>query len=161
MKHVLKRNDFFIMNADKGAATVRLEVKYCIAKTNEQYNSRYKKLNIDSTPKHSEIVNYAIEQFIKQEMLSNLTLTKLTTDELRTPQFHILLKFHKPIIVGRAAVSSNESHVSKILELVDQFLQPYVKSLSLFVKNTTDFINRINETQYIQKDAILVRLDFK
>ena len=146
MKHVLKRNDFFIMNADKGAATVRLEVKYCIAKTNEQCNSRYKKLNIDSTPKHSEIVNYAIEHFRKQEILSNLTSSKLTADEVRTPQYHILPKIHKPIIVGRPVVSSDESHTSKILERLDQFLQPHVKSLSLFVKNTTDFINRTNET---------------
>lgn len=148
MKHVLKRNEFFIMNADKGAAIVRLEVKYCIVKTNEQlqYNSRYKKLNIDSTPKHSEIVNYTIEHLRKQEILSNLTSSKLTTDEVRRPQYHILPKIHKPIIVGRPVVSSDESHTSKILELLDQFLQPHVKSLSLFVKNTTDFINTTNET---------------
>ena len=30
-----------------------------------------------------------------------------------------------------------------------------------YIKDTSDFINRINETKYINKDLILVTLDFK
>ena len=54
------------------------------------------------------IFNSAIESFRKQELLSNLTSSKLTVDEVRTPQFYILTKIHKPNIPRRPAVSSVE-----------------------------------------------------
>ena len=58
-----KRNDPVITKADKGGATVILDVKDYIAKANEQLqdNSFYQKLNVDPTAKHSEIVNSVIE----------------------------------------------------------------------------------------------------
>ena len=76
IEHFLKRNDFFIMKGDKGAATVRLDVKYYIAKDNEQLqdNSLYQKLNIDSTVKHSEIVNCAIESDNKNNITRSFML---------------------------------------------------------------------------------------
>ena len=89
--------------ADKGGVTVILDVKDYISKANEQLqgNSFYQKLNVDSTAKHSEIVNSAIESFSKQELFSNPTPSKLTIDEVRTPQFHFFPKVHKTKIPGR------------------------------------------------------------
>ena len=77
-----------IPKVDKGGATVTLDVKDYIAKANEQLqdNSFYQRLNVDSTAKHSDIANSAIESFRKQELLSNSTASKLTVDEVRTPQ---------------------------------------------------------------------------
>ena len=93
----MKRNDLVIKKADKGGATVIPDVKDYIAKANEQVqdNSFYQKLNVDLTTKHSEIVNSAIESFRKQELLPNSTASKLTVNEVRTPQFHILPKVYK------------------------------------------------------------------
>ena len=87
IKYFSKRNDLVITKADKGGATVILEVKDYIARANEQLqdNSFYQKLNVDPTAKHSDIVNSAIESFRKQELLSSSTASKLTVDEVRTP----------------------------------------------------------------------------
>ena len=108
LEHFSKRNDLVITKADKRGETVILDVKYYIAKANEQLqdNSFSQKLNVDLTAKHSKIVNSAIESFRKQELLSNSTASELTVDEVRTPQFHILSKAHKPNIPGRPKVSS-------------------------------------------------------
>ena len=97
IEYISKRKDLVITKADKGGATVILDVKDYIAKANEQLqdNSFYQKLNVDPTTKHSDIVNSAIESFRKQELLSNSTARKLTVDEVRTPQFHIFPKVHK------------------------------------------------------------------
>ena len=78
-----KRNDLVTTKADKGGATVILDVKDCIANANEklQDNSFYQKLNVDPTAKHFGIVNSAIESFRKQELLSNSTASKLSVDE--------------------------------------------------------------------------------
>ena len=112
-------------------------------------------------PNIAEIVKRAIESFSKQKLLSNLSANKLIVDDVRTMQFHILLKFHKPNIPRRPAVSSIECHTSKISKFIDHFLQPHAKSLPSYVKDTLDFIYRINETKDIQKDTILVKFNVK
>ena len=124
-----------------------------------QEKSFYQKLNVDSIAKHSGIVNSAIT--IKQQLLSKSTGSKLTKDEVRTHQFCIFLKVHKPNIPRRPVVGSVECHRGKISKFVDHYLQSNVKSLPPYIKDTSDFINRINETKYINKDLILVTLDFK
>ena len=114
IEYFWKCNDIFIRKADKGGATAILDVKDYIAKANEQIedNSFYQKLNVDPTAKHSEIVNSAIESSRKQELLSNLASSKLTVDEVRTPQFHILRKVYKANMPGRPVVSSVRPHTS-------------------------------------------------
>ena len=102
-----------------------------------------------------------MESFRKHELLSNLTANKLTVDKVRTPQFHIFPKIHKTNIPGIPVVSSVECHTSKISKFVGHYLQPHAKSLSSYIKDTSDFVNRINETKDINKDTILVTLDVK
>ena len=97
IEYFLKRNDLLITKANKGGATVILDVKDYIAKANEQLqdNSFYQKLYVDPTAKHSDIVNSAIESFRKQELLSNSAAIRLTVDEVRTPQSIFSPKFIK------------------------------------------------------------------
>ena len=47
----------------------------------------------------------------------------------------------------RPIVSSCESITEKISQFVDKWLQPYVKSLPSYVKDTTEFINPIERTK--------------
>ena len=121
----------------------------------------YQKLNVDPSTKHFEIVNSAIESFRKQALLSSSTASKRTVDEVRTPQFHIFPKVHKPNIPGRPVVSSIQSRTSKVPTFIDHHLQLCGKSLPSYIKDTSGFINRINETKDINKDTILVTLDVK
>ena len=92
----------------------------------------YKKLNVDPTAKHSEIVNSTIESFRKQELISNSTASKFGLDKVRTPQFHISPEAHKLSVPGRLLVSSIECHASKISKFVENSLQPHAKSLFIY-----------------------------
>ena len=47
----------------------------------------------------------------------------------------------------RPIVSSCDSIAEKIAQFVDKWLQPYVKNLPSYVKDTTEFINHIEATQ--------------
>ena len=84
-----------------------------------------------------------------------------TVDKVKTAQFHIFPKVHKPNAPGRPVVSSVKCDTSKISKFVDHYLQPHVKSLPLCIKDTSDFINRINETKETDEDTILVTSDVK
>ena len=50
-------------------------------------------------------------------------------------------KIHKANNPGRPVISSVNCHTSRISEFVDYYLQPEVKKLKSYVKDTTDFVN--------------------
>ena len=77
------------------------------------------------------------------------------------PRSLILPKVHKCNIPGRPVVNSVECHTSKISNFFHHFLQPHSKSLPSYIKDTSEFINRINGTKDINKNKILVTLYFK
>ena len=58
-------------------------------------------------------------------------------------------------------VNLAKCHASKISKIVDHYLQQHAKSLPPYIKGTSNFVNRINETKDINKDTILVSLDVK
>ena len=47
---------------------------------------------------NSDIVSNTIQRFKKQELLSTLIAKQLTTNDVRTPQLHILPKIHKAFL---------------------------------------------------------------
>ena len=106
----------------ENSTTAIMEWDEYISKANQQLTDRnfYKKLNEDPTRKHSDTVNNTIKSFKKQELLSTSNSKKLTANDVRIPQFHILSKIHKPSVPERPVVSLVECHTSKILKFVNQ-----------------------------------------
>ena len=163
IEYFSKRNDIIITKADKGGATVVLDVNDYISKANKLLddNNSYEKLKEDPTMKHADTVNKSIESFMKQNLLDKSTAQKLTVEDPRTSHFYILPKIHKPDIPGRPVVSSVDCHTSKISKFVDHYLQPHAQALPSYIQDTTDFINKINKTENITENTFLVTLDVK
>ena len=42
---------------------------------------------------------------------------------------------------------------------IDSILKPYMESLPSYIKDTTDFINKIRQLHQLSKDSFLVTLD--
>ena len=68
-------------------------------------------------------------------------------------------KIHKQNNPGRPVISSVSSHTSEISRFVDHHLQANVKELKSYVKDTTDFINKIEAQPEVPEDSYLVSLD--
>ena len=158
--YLTKQEDIVITKADKGGATVIMDVDEYISKANRLLTDGnfYRKLNEDPTRKHIDILNNTIESFKKQELLSISIAKKLTTNDVRTPKFHILPKIHKPSIPGGPIVSSVEYHTSKISKFVNHYLKPHAEALPYYIKDTADFINKINGVENITEKTFLVFL---
>ncbi len=60
---------------------------------------------------------------------------------------------------GRPIISANECPTECISEFVDHFLNPTTFDLPAYVKDTTDFINKLSTLGDIPKDSLLVTLD--
>ena len=76
----------------------------------------------------------------------------------RIPAFHTLAEIHKKTPVGRPIVSGSSGPTERISSFVDSQLQSIVIKQESFTKDTTDFLNFIENTQ-IPDNAVLATLD--
>ena len=76
----------------------------------------------------------------------------------RTAKFYFLPKIHKKKVVGRPIISGNGSPTENISAYVDEHIKEYVKVFPSYVKDTTDFINKIRNLK-TQNRIILVTMD--
>ena len=76
----------------------------------------------------------------------------------RIPEFYTLTIIHKPTPVGRPIVSGTGGPTEHISSFVDSLLQPIACKQESYIKDTTDFINFIENTP-LPDSAILALLD--
>ena len=81
-----------------------------------------------------------------------------TPNPPRTPEFYNLTKIHKPSPVGRPIVSGCDGPTEKLSSFVDRLLQPIAQQQKSYLKDTTDFVNFIENTK-APADVILVSMD--
>ena len=76
----------------------------------------------------------------------------------RISEFYTLTKIHKKTQVGRPNVSGSSGPTERISSFVDSLLQSIAIEQESYLKDTTDFINFIENTQ-IPDNAVLATLD--
>ena len=94
----------------------------------------------------------------KQKMMKEKVAEELNTENLRTSKFYLRPKIHKRGIPGRPVVSSVNCHIWKY---VHYHLQPIVKEIPSYVKETRDFIQKLNQIEEVPEGNLLVTLDVK
>ena len=96
---------------------------------------------------------------IKSEII-NLK-NSLLEEKIETPEFHLLPKTHKANNPRRPVISSINYHTSRISEFVDCYLQPEVKKIISYVKDTPDFVKKIETIDHLSDNSYLVSLDVR
>ena len=160
LEELRDRSDLVITNADKGGAVVIQDTENYIKEANRQLNDTtfYKKCEIDLTNIHCEKVNQTVEQFKKSNLIPEKIASMLKCKDPKPPKFHTLPKIHKKSNPGRPVISSIGCHTTNISKYVDHHLQEHVSKLPSYVKDTTDFINKIKDLT-VPDNAILVTMD--
>ena len=82
----------------------------------------------------------------------------LKCKEPKLPKLYTLSNMHKKNNPGRPVISSIGCHTANISKYVDYHLQGRVSKLPSYVKDTTDFINKIKDLT-VPDNTILVTLD--
>ena len=143
MKQLAKRKDI-ITNADKGSTVVIMDVEKYINEANCHLSDKhnYKKLQEDQTLQHSNLVNNTIDRFKKENLLSKKLADGLKSVNPKAPKFYISPKTHKENNPGRPVINSKSCHTSEISRFVDHHLQPLVREIPSYIKDTNDFINK-------------------
>ena len=77
----------------------------------------------------------------------------------RISRLYLLPKLHKPGLPGRTIVSSWGSPTENISCFVDYFLQPITRALPSYIRDTTDFLQKLRELPALPPESFLVTLD--
>ena len=85
----------------------------------------------------------------------------LIIQNLRTPRFYTKPQIHKEDIPGKQVISSVNCHSSKILEYADYHLQPIVWEIPSYIKDTSEFLRKLQPIAEISENSYLIALDVK
>ena len=160
-RNLRQRTDIVIKPADKGSAVVVLSKEDYLKEADWQLNNQdyYQKLDVDPTHQYvSEVKSYINSMFTRGQ-IDKQTKIFLTPYLPRTARFYLLPKIHKPGNPGRRIVSSNGASMENISRFMDCFLQPCATSLTSFIWDTTDFLNRLRRLPPLPSGTLLVTLD--
>ena len=158
------RDDIIITKADKGGAVVINDVDNYIKEANRQLSNRnhYRKVKENPTSEHAALVENAIDGLRIDGILDEKMANKLKLRNLKTPKMYLLPKIHKPGNPGRPVVSSIGCHTERISQYVDHHLQPLNQNLPSYIKDTTDFLNKLEALpEELPENSILVTMDVR
>lgn len=153
--------DIIIKPADKGGATVILNTTDYLQEAKRQLDNDtyYKRIEEDCTSGHEQVINHCIDDLVKNGEIQDDVAKLLKPAQSRTPIFYMLPKIHKINHPGRPVISSVNSHTEKISAYVDEFLRPIAERLPSYIRDTTDFIQRMKFLGKLPVECYLVTLD--
>ena len=75
---------------------------------------------------------------------------------------YLLPKIHKQLenVPGRAVIFNRGKPTEKVSEFLDYHLKPTMQSAKSYIKDTSDFLRKLNERGKLLENAILVTTDF-
>ena len=111
------------------------------------------------TEEHTRLTENTLDEFVHTGDIYEAIAEGLKPSNPKTPKFYMLSKIYKNGNPGRPVVSSVKSHTSQISKYVDHHIQPLAKNLRSYVKDATDFINKIKNVGTVPKGAYLVSMD--
>ncbi|KAJ1155024.1 hypothetical protein NDU88_007760 [Pleurodeles waltl] len=131
----------------------------CLRLLNNDHH--YKRLSKDPTETIMEEITFLIDKGINNGWITKHEASFLTQPDPKTAYFYILPKIHKnkhppP---GRPIVSGIGSILEPLSQFCDWFLQPFVKQIPTYLKDTTDVLALLNTLEFDKEKEHLMTLD--
>ena len=163
LKELTRNRHIIIKPADKGGAVVIQNRDDYITEGLRQLQDPtfYSEQAIDLTQKHQKEIADILDDMIMYQQIHISCHNYLTGGKVRTAQFYMLPKIHKTTTnpPGRPIVSGNGCPTEKISQFIDFFLQPCVRNIRSYIKDTSDFLKMLESVGKLPKECILVTLD--
>ena len=147
LENLRKDNDHIIVTADKVVALVVMDKTEYITKCKAllQDNSVYQHLSKDTSPTiHKELVKI-LQDYKNNNFISETEYTQLRCHGFNSPtgRFYSLPKIHKNNMPMHPIVSACGTATYNTAKFITKILQNYCGNTSSFVKDSTDFIQKI------------------
>ena len=157
-----KNTTEIIKKADKGGAIVLMNKQDYIKEGLRQLCDPhfYKEIQRDPTNKNTTEIQKFLSLIKEKKLLSQEHITFISSKNCRTPLFYLFQKIHKANNPGRPIVSACDSPPRKKISLyLDLYLKPPTLKVTSYIRDTTDFLQKLKELGQIHKDSLLVTID--
>ena len=153
----LKENEnIVIKKADKGSSIViQNKVDYTKEGLRQLSDTKfYKKIARNITLENRNKVQELIDELFLHKEISEKCYKFLSRGGTRTSVFYMLPKIHKNVVPppGRPIVSSVNNPTEKISMMLNITLQPCVGQTKSYIKDTSDFIQKISSIELEEND---------
>ena len=108
-----------------------------------------------------KLLNDTIERFKKQKLINEKVAEGQKRNDPKTPKFYLRPKIHKEGNPGHPRVSSVNCHTANISKYVNYHVQLMVKETPSYVKDTQNFLRKLEKVKDIPQESLLVTLDVK
>ena len=88
-------------------------------------------------------------------------MASLLPNNCKASRFYILPKIHKPRNLGRPIISPCGAPTEGISYFVDYHLASLVKKIPSYIRDTTDFLEKLQNISILPAETLLVTLDVK
>ncbi|KAL5012680.1 hypothetical protein ScPMuIL_011231 [Solemya velum] len=164
MRELLDDQDIVIRPADKGSGVVVLDTKVYVNKIEEDMNQNdtYVELGADKTSQIERKMKKLVNNMYKNGSITKDMKSYLIPSGGLSGKLQGNPKLHKMGVPLRTIVNGRGHPTEKLAELVEEQLREHVTSLPSYIKDTTDFLNKMQQIpQPLPKDAILFCFDVK
>ena len=107
----------------------------------------------------SEEITSSLAEMHERHVIDRDAFEFLRPKKIRTSRFYILPKIHKDGIPGRPIVSSCGAPTENISLFVDYHLSPLVRRIPSYIKDTNDFLLKLQDIRNLPSGSLLVTLD--
>ena len=155
-------DDIIIKEADKGSGVVVMDKSKCIEEGMRQLSDTdvYVRLLENPTVNMKNKINSTVQQLHNDRCISDDTLDYLLINEnAKAGIFYLLPKLHKKGCVGRPVISGCGTPTEKISQFVESYLKPLVPQVKSYIKDTIDFLKKIEKIEMLLEGSILVSID--
>ena len=163
LRELKNDKDLIINKADKGSTIVVQNRTDYINAALEHLNdpNTYMELDGDPTRIICSEIDLLLKDFHKKGLLDKDMVDFCSPPKKARPaRLYFLKKIHKNPMGIRPIVSSCESPTENISQFIDFWLQPLMKALPSYLKDTLQLINELGEI-LIEPNTLLVTIDVK
>ncbi len=159
----LSKSDTLIVKpCDKGGAIAIMDQSDYQSEAFRQLTDRKNYLEIESpnSDATTSTIYAIVNEMYESGEIDDDTYTYLQgSTKPRTPHFYLLPKIHKTNHPGRPILSGNDGPTERISQYLDHFLRPITCRVASFVKDTGDFLLKLDALPPLHQDTILVTWD--
>ena len=149
-------NSIVIKKADKGSNIVIMDREFYTKEALRQLTDTkfYTRCTRDLTLDHHQKVQELILDMFNKKIISEQCYKFLSTGGKRTSIFYLLPKIHKNLLnpPGRPIVSSVDCPTERISMMLDIILQPLLLNTKSYIKDTPDFLRKIEELTILSEE---------
>ena len=151
-----------IKEADKGSAVVVWDREDYIKEASSQLNDKdvYEETSFEEKFLSDQIFQTLQKMKIKEE-ITDKNIDYFMINNPRIARFYLLPKIHKRLqnVPGRPVVSHVGFNTERISSFIDYHLQPLAQNVKSYIKDTNDFLCKLNKIGKLPDDAIMVTVD--